>query len=282
MPITSDWQLEYNGLLLGSGTVYEVRQVSGIEDLPDVRTSDTPRPSDHGMFAGNDFAAGRTVEVDLEVTGTSDVSFRTSVDALAAVTAFRQTELPLTFRLPGGVDKRIYVRPRRRALPVSLDYFFRIAPTTIQFYASDPRIYADSETSLSLSLPTSTGGLTFPIVWPISWGTATSGTAQAVNAGTFATRPVVTFTGPLTAPSIENVTTGQTFRMASTFELLAGETLVVDFDSRTVLLNGTASRYSSVASNSQWWELPPGNSDIRLGATSGSGSATVTFRSAWL
>jgi hypothetical protein len=281
--LSADWQLSYNGLVVGTSTDYDVVAVDGLDGLPELRTSDTVRPSDHGMFAGRDLAAGRTIELTLEIYGATDGAFRTNVDALGVATLLRDDELALAFKLPGFTDDRqVFCRPRRRSLPLDLNYSSRLAPAIVQFFATDPRIYAATETVLGVGLPAASGGLAWPLVWPLSWGTATSGTVSADNAGTFPTRPVVRFDGPLTGASIENVTAGKTFRFKTSFVIAAGEYVEVDFNDHTVLLNGTASRYSQVASNSQWWEIAPGANEVRLGGVSGSGTADITFRSAWI
>ena len=67
--ITQDFQIEWNGQLLGDDT-------SGLEIIsftpfayPDVRTSDQNRPLDHGLFAGVDYYGSRTITLQMEVWG---------------------------------------------------------------------------------------------------------------------------------------------------------------------------------------------------------------------
>ena len=91
---------------------------------------------------------------------------------------------------------------------------------------------------------------------------------------------MVTFTGPVVSPTIEH--TGQSRRLEFTGTLAAGETLVVDSLARTVLLNGTSSRYSWLTSLSQWFTLEPGANNLRYTAASGTGTCQVDFRSAWM
>ncbi len=86
--------------------------------------------------------------------------------------------------------------------------------------------------------------------------------------------------GPVVDPFLENTATGEIVRLTGTLD--AGDYLVVDSDARTVLLNGTASRYSWVSPGSTWWQLEPGANSVRYGATSGSGTGTLTSRSVWI
>ena len=278
--ITTDWQLEYAGQLLGSGTNIELVTIDGL-GLADVRTADVPRPRDHGLIRGGDFLGGRTVTIEMEVSGSSAAEMEESLRALQLLnTSIGLTEQPLVFMLPGQVKRRINARVRNRAVSVDIRYAVGpLASATVQFFSSDPRIYANAQSSANFSLPSSSGGLGWPLGWPVGWGSATSGAQICTNNGTFQTQPLVTFTGPLTAPSIQNVTSGETWRC--TYDLQSGDTLVVDFDQRTVLLNGTASRYSYVSSSSVWWELAPGSSNVMIGANAGSGSASMTWYDAW-
>ena len=282
MALSLDYQLEYNGLVFGSGTSFELVQANGLDDLPDVRVSDTPRPSDHGLFPGNDYAGGRVVEVELEVTGASDAAFRANVDALGAATILRQTELPLSFRLPGtGNGRRIYARPRRRTLPVDRGYLFHFGKAVIQFVATDPRVYADTETVLNTAAATSGGGRTYNRTYALVYAAGGSGgTLLANNSGNFPTRPALTISGPCNTPRIENVTTGEF--IACNLTVASGDMLVIDMGAHTVLLNGTASRYSTLVGGSTFWDLEPGANSLKFTSADSMGTLQVAFRSAWL
>jgi hypothetical protein len=128
-------------------------------------------------------------------------------------------------------------------------------------------------------------GLTWNLSWNLNWGGASTGNSfTATNGGTFTTPFTVRFDGPVTNPSIENVTTGEKLKLSADGGLVlgVGEFVELDTDARTVLLGGTASRYSKLSSDSTWFDLPPGNTTLRfLGTTAGSPTMTVKFRSAW-
>lgn len=280
--LDDDGQVEYDGLRWGADG-YEIQNAWGLDDLPDLRTSDVPRPRDHGRFPGGDYSDGRTPGFQIIVHADTPGELRTKLDALRLVTSPRQTEAPLVFQLPGLDPLRIYCRPRRRAIPSGRGLFVGHAEAAIEFAASDPRIYDNAEQTASVGIEAGSGGLEFPLEFPIVFGTAgTSNTIDAVNAGTFESRPLARIDGPATNPSIENLTTGQLLRF--TGDIPAGDYLAVDFAERTVLLNGTASRYSWVNDPDQWWTLVPGTNEVRFSAASSAGGAllTLTWRSAWL
>ncbi len=278
--ITTDYQFEYAGVLFVDGAQRDLVEAVGF-GLPEMRTSDTDRPRDHGMLEGADFLGQRTIEIELEILGTSAADLDAQLTALATMNAkIDATEQPLVWQFPSEGKRRSFARLRKRPVTVDRDYVFNVAHVRMQFVATDPRIYDNTQSSSPLTLPVASGGLGWPLGWPLGWGSSSGGFANVTNAGTFPTRPVVTFVGPLTSPNLQNVTTGLTWECM--FDLQTGDTLVVDFDARTVLLNGTASRYSFVTAESQWWELVPGVNQLKLGASAGTGSATVAFRSAWI
>ena len=88
-------------------------------------------------------------------------------------------------------------------------------------------------------------------------------------------------------PRLENATTGKALEFDAAYSLLTGEYLVVDFKEGTVLLNGDTanSRYDQLDfSVSEWFELIPGETNLRLYplTQSAPASALIEFRSAYL
>lgn len=284
-PLPPAWQLEIGGLVLGAGTAYEIDEPGPAGfGLPDLRTSDLPRPQDHGLFFGADFFSSRKLTFDVWALAATPAAATALMDALLAVwqpPAGQDGVAPLTIRLPGLDDRLIMGRPRRLAYDVQL-LRTGVVKATLQYEAADPRIYSATESLVTAALPSSTGGLVWPTGWPLVWGVGSAGSVSVTNTGNFGSRPVVTFYGQLVGLSLANVTTGKTFRMDDSYALNPGEILVVDFDAHSVLLGGTASRYGDVASTSQWFELVPGPNDLHLGAHSGDGYAEIRYRSAWL
>jgi hypothetical protein len=58
----------------------------------------------------------------------------------------------------------------------------------------------------------------------------------------------------------------------------------VDFDAKTVVLNGTASRYSTLTTDSTWWEIAPGTVNVRYAADTFDPASllTLVWSSAWI
>lgn len=278
----SDWTLTFNGLTMGPEP-YGIVQVSGFHDAPDVRTADQARARQHGQWANVDYLGGRRVQASIIVTAPHPAS--ATWQALSqALVAGQAAETALTATIPGvayGNPIQVMARVRRLALPIDLDYGIGVGRAQVEWHCTDPRIYSATATTLTTSQAVSSGGLLAPIEAPLEFGgSASGGQVVATNDGEFGAPWTAVLSGPVTNPRIENITTGQTIRFTGT--LATGETLTVSSLDRTVLLNGTASRYSWLTAGSSWFDLPAGSSTIRFAGTSGTGSMDLTFRSVWI
>jgi hypothetical protein len=290
MTVTTDWQFEFNSLLVGDPTDYGVVSIEGLADVPDMRTSDQPKLQRHGMLPGLDLLGGRSVVVQIEIDAASDSELATLIHDLKLALRPGQDEAALTFQIPGVADggtRRIVARPRRVALPIDLQrYYYRLPIATVEFFATDPRIYDDSLSDMSTGLAVSVAGrASGNFAWNMNWGGTTTGNIiNATNSGTFSTPALIRFNGPVTNPQVENVTAGKFLKLTADggLTLGVGEFVELDTANRTVLLGGTSNRYSKLSSDSEWWDLEPGVNQLRfIGSTAGSPTMDVEFRSAW-
>lgn len=279
--ITQAWQFEFNGLVIGAGTNYDIAEVNGLDLMP-VREGDMKRPLDHGAFdVSPDLLPVRIVEIDLNVaspdSSTAALDRRTLADATLPGAGLQ----PLVFLLDDGVKKRINCRCRRRRIPTNRDLSLGYATVSLMFWAPDPRVYANAESVVAISLPVAVGGMDFPIEFPLSFGSLTSGASNAPNTGNFETRPVITFNGPFTSPEITNLSQGKSFKTDAV--LLTGDQLVVDFLDKTVELNGS-NQYQYVTSDSEWWNLQPSiiGANVLEAGGSGTGTINVSYRDAYV
>lgn len=275
-----DTRGSFNGLNFGAGTSFGVFQREGLEDLPAIRSSDEDRPQEHGQFAGVDYVGPRQVILGLRAVARDLATFDNLKQQLQAAFQVSASEIPLYF---DNSTRMVKARCRRRQIPLELGKKLMAADVLVEFLATDPRIYDAIVTQASIGLPTNTGGMTFPASFPLAFGSVgTGGLLTLVNSGTFPTRPVLTIQGPIDNPVVENVTAGRLLSFG--ISLASTDSLIVDLDARSVLLNGTASRRSSLRTGSSWWELAPGSSTIRFRANTYQAGAvlTVSYRSAWL
>lgn len=280
-----DWQLSIGSLVMGGppgANDYVVSSVDGF-GIPAVRNGDTDRPADVGGYYGRDFVGSRTVTAVVTVNCDTPSDALDAVDALIAewqvTTPDSVTTKPLSVQRPGRDAQRWNGRPRRAAVDDSM-IGAGVAVVTLEYAVADPRIYSDALSTLSTGLESTGVGRTYPLTFPRVFGTdGTPGVVQVVNAGNFGTRPVVTITGPCNSPAVLNDATGEA--LTSTLTLGASDVLVVDFDQRQITLNG-AQRWD-LTSDSSWWELAPGTTQVRFAAAAFVVGAqmSIAWRSAW-
>lgn len=282
--IAADWEMEYRDLVVGGDTAFSLRAIRGLLGVPGVVSSDQRRLRRHGLRAGDDFLGGKSVVVDLELKKDTDADLATALSEFSA--AFRPgvEEAPAVFQIPSIADGgkiRIGARIRRANIPIDLQTLYLRQEISLELFATDPRVYDNDLSTGSTTLPTAGGGLTFDATPDFTFGdTSTGGSIQATNAGSFPTPVTFRVDGPVQNPRIRNETLGRELRLALT--VASGDYVVFDSESRTVLLNGTASRYSSLTS-SEWFDLEPGVNDITfLGATTAAGTLSASWRSAWI
>lgn len=273
--ISNNYEVEFNNQLLNSNNGVELVDFD-IFSNAQVRSSDIARPLDHGMFAGDDFYGGRSLQLQVEIWGTDDTSYQVALSkALAAFVT--GTEMPIVTQLPGYGKVQSSVRVRKRTGPkLDIKYGLHVGVMMVELAATDPRIYSQALHSVTNNLQAPTGGITFNLTFPMVFGSSTSPITVINNAGTFETRPLIVVSGPITNPALENVTTGLILNFVGS--LATGESLYVDFLNRTVLLNNQASRYSWLQNPQNWWNLQPGNNSVRFSGTAGAGTPTINIQ----
>lgn len=272
--ITADWQIELAGLLMGDDTPYVVAAFDPWA-APTARVGEVNRAGADGVIAGVDLVGGRTVTVELLLASDDVADDLEAMRALTAAWAMADADVPLVWRETGGAMYRLEGRPR-----LADPRFSAGLPVECRFLATDPTIYANTEqTSGAVGFPTGGAGVTPPLTPPVVFGSGgSSGTFTATNDGTALVGWRVEVAGTWVDPVVENVDTGDQLRLVGSVG--SGQTLVIDSTERSITLDGSA-RPSWLRAASQWWTLPPGDTEVRLTGASGAGSATFTWRSGW-
>lgn len=266
--ITEDWQIEYNGLVLGGDTTpYPLISVDGLLDLPDMSSRDLQRLQRHGVLPGDDFADGRTITIVVEIATETSQAFQTALaDLRTALVAGVSPELPLVFRLPPvneGQPVRVWARPRRRKLSVDLELLYELPTVTLQFQATDPRVYDNTSRFASTPLKTAAGGMTFDATFDLTFGAVPEGGFMvAENVGGFPTPVTLRVDGPAVNPRIRHTDFDR--RLRTNITLDASQWLILDSASETVLLNGEHDRTSLLSTDSVFFDLQPGVNRIEF------------------
>lgn len=279
--LVADLQFELNGLLLGEGTSYDIVQVAGWDDLPEIRTTDKEKALRHGLYPAADFYGKRVLVFELEVWANTPALMRAAIDALLDATNDPDADVAIVGRFPSYPigDVLTFGKCRKREVPTTLEQQLGMGLAALQIECPDPRLYSNLLLTTSTGVVTSTGGLSFPLTFPLDFGgTGDSGTFQVTNLGNFEAPWTAQITGPITNPQIENLTTGELVRVD--IALGAADTLLIDQDTRRVILNGTQSRYSLLSTDSDLtWGLGKGTTSLRFsGTTSGGPQLAFSWR----
>lgn len=246
-----------------------------------VRTARADRPGRDGQLRGRSYRTERIITLG----GLAYAPDAASLDAAGETIAALCDDATVLHTLVGtdatGIDKQA-------AVELNAESKFehqteRVAAWQIQLAAPDPLRYATTAQTASCGLATTTGGLAFPLVFPLDFGPgAGGGTMTLVNDGNTATWSVLTITGPAPDPVIIDTDTGERLALSG-LTVDAGQTLVLDTDARTVLLAGVASRRGALTADSTWFPLRPGMNRLAFQASSYDAGANLAaaWRSAW-
>lgn len=283
MTITTDYQVQFGGVVIADADRRVVLSLSPF-DSPDIRSTDYNRGQQDGMFPGEDLYAGRTIMIELELWGETDVEFYDAYrQVLNACT--KGPERELEFKLPGWTDSLVVDARCRKVSGLIVDQSFDLAVgrCVLQFFSTDPRMYSSVETATTVGFEGSQTGRSYNLSFNRVYGAiVTSNVVAATNNGNYDAPWVARIDGPVTNPIIENSDTGETIQLIGTVPV--GQFLEVASEPyQTIMLDGTATRYSWLASASQWFMLKPGLNNIRFrGTSTGTPTMTFTWRSAWV
>ncbi|MET9432961.1 phage tail protein [Streptomyces sp. NPDC006551] len=283
--ITQDGQMQWAGLLIGTGTPFAVDRsgLQGWEDLPEYDSSDADRPTSHGAWPGSRYAKPRKISGTIVLMPEWNHATE-AIRALRQSLALLDRERWLTVRLHGEL-LAVRARIAQRVIPADQGFATQgSSKMSIQWLASDPRRYAVNEQTATTTAPQPESGLTWPLVWPLDWGRAQStGDAVAENTGSAPTHPVISFRGPCSMPTVTERNSRRRLRYA--IDLAVGDELTVDTANGTVTLNNTASRRHTAMADSSPEELfllEPGRTELsfRPDASTPEALMTVRWRSA--
>lgn len=287
-PTLADYQMQFEDtgtLLNGSATVpfIDIEKIVGL-DAPEGRITTEDYTSGHGSYVEAQYLKARTVSIE----GTlycppNDLTFW---DALKGNFFPQPDARPLYFKLPGREQQVVFGKPLGGIKgDVQAGIGMGVIPFQVQIACEDPRIYASTPQAPSTTLPVSSGGRAYPRTYPVAYGSSGSGgSLQVINNGNFrdGAAAVLRVSNNTLNPRIELIGTGKFLKV--NIQLFDGDTLDIDLQYRTILLNGTASRRNALTSDSTWFLIPPGSQQLNFRADAYSATSTLsipTFRSAW-
>jgi hypothetical protein len=281
------WQFQVGDVTFGDNT--QIINTGFDMTEPAATTSDQVMPGEDGVMMGRDYVQGRTLTWDLMVDCATADDGRALWRALETAWDARDTRftpgavIPVRILPPGGAAVLAYGRPRKIA-PSDM-VFMRDGgiAVTADFATVDRFFYDDAEQELGFGIrPTigSGGGITWPVTWPITWASADiSNSDVAVNAGDAPTWPVITFTGPVTNPTIVLGDNLHTLKLVTT--IAENQTVTIDTRpwARSVVRDDGGSLAGAVrGSRLADLVLPPGPTLISMQGIDLSGTASGQLR----
>ncbi|MGW0626418.1 phage distal tail protein [Streptomyces sp. NPDC002758] len=245
-------------------------------DSPDVRSEFTEREGDHGAWASPVYLGARPITLGGTIVAPSRPQLEQAMDQLRVAAGLTDTVLTVWESTPKQATVRRSGKPLMQYLTDTT------ATYSVMVTAADPRRYSTTLQSGTTGLPSTTGGVSLPATFPVTFSATTvAGQINAVNNGTIETRPVLTITGPAVAPTVACLYPDGTVRqLACSQDLQAGDVLVIDTDAHTVVLNGSASRRRFMTVPSGWPTIPA-NSAVTYQLQSSTYNATATLTAAW-
>lgn len=267
--------------------------------MPAVLSGDTNAPRVHGAYIGLDLLGPRSPALTIDIAP----PFGAYGNLSGAVAALRSalspsytTENPLFIQLSSGSPQLCALaRPRKGNdseidLPYVLGQMAQTIP--IGFQATDPTWYAAGTLDPSVGVPAPLGGFPFNLSFNLTFGGGSEfGAITASNYGDLPCYPLVTFTGPMTTPTLTNASiTGSPFIQFGV-ALNTGDMLVVNFDPKYPSCQYTAagtsvsaSRLYTLSQNSTWFAIVPGTNNLQFttrDTTTVAGTCAVEYSSAY-
>ena len=261
--VVADYGFEYNGLLIGAGTDYDLQSISNFLGFSMHTTTTVAKFGRHGDSPGRHFANSK------KPTFIGNIKADNATDFAAKRTAFINAFAPivdpnsqndLVVRLPdaAGSKYKVSARPIDLEIPLERAFTRMYAPYTLRFEQPDPRIYSLTATTRTFNISTGAATETIP------------------NAGNADAKWIAELIGPCDSPVLTHEGTGQSLGFAG-LSLASGEALVYDSSNSTVKVNGV-SVGNAYTSGFSWFNLGPGNNDITITA---SNSSTASFSLTW-
>jgi hypothetical protein len=282
------------GAVDANGTSWLWQSLTGWDSPPVQGAGVIPKSGAHGAWASPQYYAARTMTLTCNASAATQALRDVARAELQEAVPVGADDGLATLRYDEPIPKVTYVRRSGQVTEKCLNTCE--VTFTIPLTAPDPRKYAATPKSVTITpMPTGGGGgMVVPFTVPFTLDASVPpGSGTVVNAGTFGSPPVALIYGPVTAPQLTNLTTGNTVSW-STLTLLQGDVFVVDFLNGQGYINpqtistvpgmpGPGGTYWPADVGSAWWTLRKGTNSIQFGGQTGSGSkAVLNYADCWM
>lgn len=242
------------------------------------------RQADHGGWPGTSYFTPKGGPVTVTINAPSAALRDQAVSALKAAATLSATTLRVQ---DAFYDRTLWVMRQGETL---VNRYGNAADISLSLIAPDPRLYSTAGHSGSCGLPSVTGGLVFPITFPIVFaGSVSAGAIPVGNQGNIDSPPLLRITGPVTTPVVTlQRSDGAVQQLAYQGSLGALDYLDLDCGPRrTAILNASASRRGLLTVTGGWPQIPPDADGVRstlffnAASTTGAPTLAATWNDAW-
>jgi len=236
--------------------------IKGLES-PERRISSFDLPSAHGAFVSRALFGARIIVVRVEIIGSTELNFQDRITTLTSELDLSVSIDPVvTLTVVDADGDSYFLTGYARKLSGGNSAGQRIFDEVLfELICPDYRIFSSTAQSSTLMLEDTSGGLTIPTAIPLSFGTGVGGEATLTNDGDTETFPTVTLYGPLTNPTVANVTTDNQFQYNST--IAVGRYIVIDMKNHTVVDDNGVNVLANVSTGIRdFWSLQPGDNEV--------------------
>lgn len=302
----TDYQLDFNGTIMGDGTAWDIVSWVGLE-MFSTRGSDVVLPTGWGAIPGSSYVDPRVVTIVVESVDPTNMLLLEAA-LLPPANVSPADLVPIRWKFPNREELRVLGRCSRRIRSRDLTTALGLTRLTFELEIPDPRAYAAASSSGSLAVFVS-GSSGFDLVTGAGVdigfdlvtgagvdigfdlvGISGTGLLIATNAGQIDTYPQMYFSAPagMSSWSVTNQTTAQTFVVNQTVNV--GETLIADMQAAATgstslpISIGGVSRYGSWQAPRTPLRLIPGANVLRFDISVGDPNATclITWASAYI
>ena len=278
----TDYQVEFNGFLMGPGTAYDIPPVWNFLDLAALKTMDQARVWADGSWSGPDFADVLLPSMSIEVKGATAALFTAAVQALRAAFGPMVVTAALWVKLPGMPVMGIPAKTNKRNIPIDLTWNGNFSQAAVQWRCPDPVWQSIPRSIVLAASGSSVSGLTFPMFNVVAgtyvvpgvadFGAAGTSSSSGVltNSGNTPAWPVAAITGPTTVPATV-IVDGNAVTYSQ--PIPAGQTVTIDYRSGYASLTGSVDR--TYALTSRMFSAVSSSSSVLFSADGGSATVTV-------
>jgi hypothetical protein len=159
----TDFQVEFNGFLMGNGTPYEIPPTCDFLDMAAIKTMDQQRTWADGSWSGPDFADVVLPSMPVEISGATLAAFQANVAAFRNAFVPQTAPTPLWVKLPGMAVQGIPAKANKRSMPIGLEWNGGFTAAAVQWRCPDPAWQSLPRSLVLAGGSAGSSGMVFPL-----------------------------------------------------------------------------------------------------------------------